>query len=211
MPKYGADGDVLEIGLHTVKVQNWDKTITSIPTHAFLSDSFKNWRGMTDSGGRRIKRSLALDMTSVRFLDRDDLQRLRGIRVLRDYLDSKHDELEAWNREHDTDPRSPANGRQLTNLGTFRAYLEGYLREKQEIRQDMTFLIRQLAPGPEGLAMEIYVFSAEQRWVQYEALLADVFDHVLAVLPEFGLRVFQRPGGSDLQALGNGPLAPTQT
>jgi len=201
MPKYGADGDVIEIGLHTVKVQNWDKTITTIPTHAFMSDSFKNWRGMTESGGRRIKRSLNLDMNSVRFLGDDDLERLRGVQSLRAYLEARSEEIAQWNRENDVDGRSPINGRRLTNLGTFRAYVEAYLRGLEPIREDMTFLVRQLAPGPEGVPMEIYVFSGEQRWVQYEAIMGDIFDHLLAVLAEFDLRVFQQPGGADLRGL----------
>ncbi len=201
MPKYDADGDVLEISLNTVKVQNWDKTITTIPTYAFMTDSFKNWRGMTLSGGRRIKRSLALDMTSVRFLEADDLERLGHVRALQTYLAEKTVALEAWNREKKIDDASRVNGRRLTNLGTFRAYLEQYLREHEQIRKDMTFLVRQLSPGPDGLPLEIYVFSGEQRWVEYEGLIGDIFDHLLAALPEFDLRVYQRPSGSDLRAL----------
>lgn len=205
MPKYGADGDVLEIGLHTVKIQNWDKTVTTIPTCAFMADSFKNWRGMTESGGRRIKRSVALDMSSVRFLEEDELARLRRVQFIGEYLDAKAKEVQDWNLSKGVDDSSIVNGRRLTNLGTFRAYVTEYLGQIPEIRDDMTFLIRQLAPGPEGLPMEIYVFSGEQRWVQYEAILGDIFDHLLAVIPEFGLRVYQRPSGSDLLSFASQP------
>lgn len=201
MPKYGADGDVTEIGLHTVKVQNWDKTITTIPTHAFMSDSFKNWRGMTESGGRRIKRSLSLDMASVRFLGEADLERLGRVQALRPYLEGRTAEVERWNAENDVDGSSPINGRRLTNLGTFRAYVEAYLGGLEPIRKDMTFLVRQLAPGANGVPIEIYVFSGEQRWVQYEGIMGDIFDHLLAVLDQFDLRVFQQPSGADLRAL----------
>ncbi len=208
MPKYGADGDVIEIGLHTVKIRNWDKTVSTIPTYNFITDAVKNWRGMSESGGRRIKRSVSLDMTSVSFLDHDDLERLRRIQYIADYLEEKAREVDAWNGEHGVDDSSLVNGRRLTNLGTFRAYVESYLRHHPEIRQDMTFLVRQLPPGPEGLPLEVYVFSGEQRWVQYEAIVGDVFDHLLAVIPEFGLRVYQRPSGADLRALAGAVGAP---
>ncbi|MGD2017369.1 MAG: mechanosensitive ion channel [Planctomycetota bacterium] len=201
MPKYGADGDVIEIGLHTVKVQNWDKTITTIPTHAFMSDSFKNWRGMTESGGRRIKRSLNLDMSSVRFLEPADLERLGRVQALRSYLDGRTEAVQRWNQENDVDGSSPINGRRLTNLGTFRAYVEAYLQGLEPIRKDMTFLVRQLAPSATGIPIEIYVFSGEQRWVQYEGIMGDIFDHLLAVLDQFDLRVFQQPSGADLRTL----------
>ena len=201
MPKYDADGDVLEISLNTVKVQNWDKTITTIPTYAFMTDSFKNWRGMTESGGRRIKRSIALDMTSVKFLEPDDLARLQQVQALRPYLDEKTETLATWNEDQGIDDASRVNGRRLTNLGTFRAYLETYLKEHGDIRKDMTFLVRQLSPGPEGLPIEIYVFSGEQRWAPYEAIIGDIFDHLLAVIPEFDLRVYQKPSGADLRML----------
>lgn len=201
MPKYSADGDVLEIGLHQVKVQNWDKTITVIPTYAFMSDSFKNWRGMSESGGRRIKRSISIDMNSVRFLNDDDLQKLQRIEYIGEYLASKKEEVGKWNSEQQFDNESLVNGRRLTNLGTFRIYLENYLRNHAEIRKDMTFLVRQLEAGKDGLPIQIYVFSAEQRWAHYEGIMGDIFDHIIAVIPEFGLRVFQSPSGADLQAL----------
>ncbi len=201
MPKYGADGDVTEIGLHTVKIQNWDKTITTIPTHAFMSDSFKNWRGMTESGGRRIKRSLNLDMRTVRFLDESDVERLSRVKALRSYLEERTAEVEAWNQEHGVDQSMPVNGRRLTNLGTFRAYVESYLRELGPIREDMTFLVRQLAPTAEGVPLELYCFSGEQRWAEYEGIMGDIFDHLLSVLGEFGLRPFQQPSGEDFRSI----------
>ena len=199
MPKYGADGDVTEIGLHTVKIQNWDKTITTIPTHAFMSDSFKNWRGMTESGGRRIKRSLNLDMRTVRFLDESDVERLSRVKALRPYLEERTAEIETWNQEHGVDQNMPVNGRRLTNLGTFRAYVESYLRQLGPIRDDMTFLVRQLAPTSEGIPLELYCFSEEQRWAQYEGIMGDIFDHLLSVLDEFGLKPFQQPSGEDFR------------
>ena len=201
VPKYGADGDVIDIGLHTVKVQNWDKTISMIPTHAFMTDTFKNWRGMTESGGRRIKRSLHLDMTSVRFLTDEDLERLGQIQCLRPYLDARTAELHDWNEARKIDSGSPVNGRRLTNIGTFRAYIECYLKGLEPIREDMTFLVRQLAPTPEGVPLEIYCFSGEQRWKHFEGIMGDIFDHLMAVVREFDLRVYQQPGAADLRGL----------
>lgn len=201
MPEYGADGDVLDISLTSVKVQNWDKTITSVPTYALISDSFKNWRGMSESGGRRIKRSIRIDMNSVGFLDEETRERLGKIEILRPYLDRKLAEVEEFNRRNGVDGATPINGRRLTNLGTFRAYLVAYLERHPKIHRDMTFLVRQLEPGPEGIPLEIYVFSNDQAWASYEAIQADIFDHVLAAIPEFGLRIFQSPSGADFRAL----------
>lgn len=200
MPKFGADGDVIEISLNTVKIQNWDKTISTVPTYAFMSDSFKNWRGMSESGGRRIKRSVSLDMGSVRFLGQEEIEQLRGIQYIEEYLAKKQEEVSAWNQEHGVDLGSPVNGRRLTNLGTFRAYVESYLRHHPQLHKEMTFLVRQLEPTSEGVPIQIYVFSAEQRWAHYEAIIADIFDHLFAVIPEFGLRVYQKPSGSDFEA-----------
>jgi len=200
--KYGADGDVIEVGLMTVKVQNWDKTISSVPTYALVSDSFKNWRGMEQSGGRRIKRSVHIDMTSVRFCDEEMLGRFSKIQYIQEYIDHKLKEITQWNVEHGVDEEIPVNGRHLTNLGTFRAYLEAYLRHHPQILSDtMTFIVRQLPPGSKGLPIEIYVFSKDQRWVQYEAIQSDVFDHIIAIIPLFDLRVFQEPTGSDIRQL----------
>ncbi|MCY1352980.1 Mechanosensitive ion channel [compost metagenome] len=201
MPQLNADGDVIDIALHTVKVQNWDKTITTIPTKRFITDSFKNWRGMQESGGRRIKRSLYLDQNSVHFLANEDIARLHRFRLLDSYLKVKESELLSWNSQLDEASRLPINSRQLTNLGTFRAYVENYLRENIEIRKDMTLLVRQLAPSANGLPLELYCFTATTAWSRYEAIQSDIFDHLLAILPEFGLRVFQHPSGADMREL----------
>ena len=199
MPSAHADGDVIDINLHTVKVQNWDKTITAIPIKRFLSESFKNWRGMQESGGRRIKRSLYLDQTSVAFLDDRQTARLRRLQLLDDYLENKARELAEWNRGlGDWGERDATNRRRLTNLGTFRAYVECYLRAHPGVNQSMTVMVRQLQPGGTGLPLEVYCFSADTRWVVYEGVQSDIFDHLLAVLPEFKLRVFQTPSGHDL-------------
>ncbi|QDV04815.1 Miniconductance mechanosensitive channel YbdG [Planctomycetes bacterium Poly30] len=201
VPSYGADGDVIDIGLHTVKVQNWDKTISMVPTHSFVTGTFKNWRGMTESGGRRIKRCLSLDMTSVRFLDDADVERLRKIQCLRPYLDLRAKEVAAWNEVHSVDAENPVNGRRLTNLGTFRAYIEAYLEGLEPIREDMTFLVRQLAPSATGIPLEIYCFSREQRWKHFEGIMGDIFDHLLAAVGQFDLRVYQQPGSEDLRKM----------
>ena len=201
MPKYGADGVVLEIALTTVKVQNWDKTITTVPTYALISDAFKNWRGMEESGGRRIKRSIAIDMTTVRICDAGMIDRFRRFAYVSDYIDSKLKELAKWNAEHGVEDDVLINGRRLTNLGIFRAYVEAYLRHHPMIHQEMTFLVRQLQPTEKGLPIEIYVFSKDQRWVQYEGIQSDVFDHIIAVVHEFELRVFQQPTGQDVVRL----------
>lgn len=201
MPQLNADGDVIDIALHTVKVQNWDKTITTIPTKRFITDSFKNWRGMQESGGRRIKRSLCLDQNSVHFLSADEQAGLRRFRLLDSYLKAKESELLSWNAQLDESARLPVNSRQLTNIGTFRAYVEQYLRHHPEIRQDMTLLVRQMAPTADGLPLELYCFTSTTAWARYEAIQSDIFDHLLAILPEFGLRVFQHPSGADLREL----------
>lgn len=194
-PKYGADGNIVEIKLQTVKVQNWDKTITTIPTYSFVSDAFKNWRGMEESKGRRIKRSISIDMNSVKFCDEDLQNKLEGIDLLKPYFKSKKSEIYKSNKEKDS--AHFANIRKLTNLGSFRAYLERYLDSIPEITKDLTFLVRQLAPNERGIPMEIYVFSTEQRWAYYESIQGDIFDHIIAIIPEFELRVFQSPTGKD--------------
>ncbi len=202
MPSHGADGDVIDISLHTVRVQNWDKTITSIPVQALVSSSFRNWRGMTESGGRRIKRSVLIDVDSVRFCDDEMLERFGRMALLSDYVARRRQEIEQWNREHAVDADEPVNGRRMTNVGTFRAYLRAYLQAHPMIHKEMTFLVRQLAPTREGLPLEIYVFSRDQVWAHYEDIQADIFDHVLAAAPEFGLRVAQDPGGRDVREAG---------
>ena len=201
MPKYGADGDVLEVALTTVKVQNWDKTITTIPTYALISESFKNWRGMSDSGGRRIKRAINIDMQSIRFCDDEALARFAKIQHVSEYLERKKREIANWNAEHGVDALHPINGRRLTNIGTFRAYVVAYLRNHPMINDQMTFLVRQLAPSAHGLPIEIYVFSRDQAWSTYEGIQADIFDHILAVAPEFDLRVYQSPSGGDVREI----------
>lgn len=198
MPQVNADGDVIDIALHTVTVQNWDMTVTTIPTKKLISDSFKNWRNMSERGARRIKRALHLDQGSVHFLDAEQLERLRRIRLLRDYLGEKEAELRDWNAALAEDAGDVANTRRFTNLGTFRVYVQRYLRAHAGLRQDMTLLVRQLQPGAEGIPLEVYCFSADTRWAAYENLQSDIFDHLLAILPEFGLRVFQSPSGAEI-------------
>ncbi len=199
MPDYGADGDVIDISLHTLKVQNWDKTISTIPTQALISNSFKNWRGMQESGGRRIKRALYIDMSTIGFCDEETLGHFEKFEYLKDYLRGKQDEIDEYNRQTGADTSQPINGRKLTNFGTFRAYVEEYLRRHAKIHNDMTFLVRQLAPTERGLPIEIYVFSNDQVWANYEAIQADIFDHILAVIPLFGLSVYQNPSANDLR------------
>jgi miniconductance mechanosensitive channel len=208
MPKYGADGDVMDIALHTVKVQNWDRTITTIPTHKLVEDSFKNWRGMRAAGGRRIKRSFHLDMNTVRFLTDEEVDRLGRWELLKEYIEAKLEEIEAYNRAKERrEAGAPEDGdvipyrRRLTNIGTLRAYLVRYLRQHPGIHKDMILMVRQLQPGPEGLPMEVYAFTNDTNWVAYEGIQADIFDHILATVPEFGLRAFQSPSGRDLEAL----------
>jgi len=199
MPQFGADGDVIDVALHTVKVQNWDKTITTIPTHRLISDSFKNWRYMSLSGGRRIKRALSVDMTTVRFLDAEETGRLARVPLLADYLEEKLAEIAAYNRGREED--GGPDLRRLTNLGTFRAYMERYLRAHPQIHQGMTLIVRQLAPTPTGLPIEVYCFTSTTQWSRYEGIQSDLFDHFLSVAPEFGLRAFQSPSGADVAAL----------
>jgi miniconductance mechanosensitive channel len=199
MDKYGADGEVTDIGLTTVKVSNWDKTITTIPTYALISDSFKNWQGMTESGGRRIKRSVNIDMTSVRFLTVDEQMQLKQAQLLAPYLSRKEQELSAYNQQLSEALSCPINGRHLTNLGTLRAYLDAYLRAHTGIRKDMTLIVRQLAPTPDGLPLEIYCFTATTAWADYEGIQSDVFDHIFAIIDQFHLRLHQSPTGYDMR------------
>ena len=201
MSQYGADGDVISISIHTVKVQNFDKTITTIPTYAMVSSSFKNWRGMQESQGRRIKRPLLIDLHSIRFCDEDLLTRLKKIEILKEYLDSKEEEIKTYNTTHSFTASTPLNVRRQTNVGIFRAYINAYLKNNANINPDMTFLVRQLPPTDHGLPIEVYVFSKDQKWANYEAIQADIFDHLLAAAPEFGLRLFQLPSGHDLRSL----------
>lgn len=199
MPALNADGDVVDIALHTVKVQNWDKTITTIPTHRLISDSFKNWRGMSESGGRRIKRSIFIDQNDIRFLTDEEQQDLRRFQLLHAYLDRKQSEIGEWNSEVEKAGRDRINQRRITNIGTFRAYIREYLQNSPHIAKDMTLLVRQLAPTPQGLPIEIYCFTNTTAWNPYENIQSDIFDHLIAILPEFGLRSFQEPSGLDLR------------
>ena len=201
MPALSADGDVIDISLHTVKVQNWDKTITTIPTKRLISDPFKNWRGMQESGGRRIKRSIMLDQQSVHFLDDEECRHLHRFRLLSDYLKDKQTDIDDWNRKLEEQGQEPVNTRRITNIGTFRAYVDRYLRSHPGIHQEMTLMVRQLAPTPDGLPLELYCFTNTVAWVNYEGIQGDIFDHLLAILPEFGLRVFQHPSGNDLRQM----------
>ena len=203
MPQVNADGDVIDIALHTVKVQNWDKTITTIPTWRLISESYRNWRGMQDSGGRRIKRSLLIDQTSARFLTEAERERMRRFLLINDYLADKSAEMADWNAKLVAAGRDLVNMRRSTNIGAFRAYVQNYLESHPGIRQDMTLLVRQLQPTETGLPLEIYAFTATVAWAEYEAIQGDIFDHLLAILPEFGLRLFQSPSGADF-----GPLRP---
>jgi len=201
MPKYGADGDVIDVTLQSVKVQNWDKTITTIPIYSLVSDSFKNWRGMSESGGRRIKRAISIDMRTVKFCTPAMIDRFKRYALIRDYVTQRQAEVGAYNAERGLDDADLLSSRRMTNLGTFRAYIAAYLRAHPMINKEMTFLIRHLPPGPTGLPIEIYVFSADKVWANYEGIQADIFDHLLAVVPEFELQVFQQPSGSDIERL----------
>lgn len=201
VPQLNADGFVIDIALHTVKVQNWDKTITTIPTKRFITDSFKNWRGMFESGGRRIKRSIFIDQNSIHFLTPEELVHLQQFNLLDDYLKKKQEELDGWNQALGEKGRKPLNTRRITNIGTFRAYVEQYLKNHPHVHQDMLMVVRQQNLSAEGIPLEIWCFTNTTVFVQYEAIQSDIFDHLLAIMPEFGLRVFQSPSGADFQAL----------
>lgn len=199
MPKYGADGTVIEVTLNTVKVRNWDNTITTIPPYLLVSDSFQNWRGMQESGGRRVKRSINIDMASVRFCTPEMLAKYRKIRLLKDYVEHTEQVIKDYNKEHDIDNSILVNGRRQTNLGVFRAYLTAYLKSLPDVNKELTCMVRQLQPTDHGIPMELYFFCSIKDWVPYEGVQADVFDHVLAIIPEFGLQVFQSPSGRDFR------------
>ena len=198
VPKYDADGVVLEITLTVVKVQNWDKTISMVPTYALVSNSFQNWRGMEESGGRRIMRSISIDMDSVRFCTPEILEDYRKIQILRPYLDKKEKEIEAYNKKNKIDPAIFVNGRRQTNLGVFRAYLKAYLTLREDINKEMTFLVRHLQPTEKGLPIQVYVFTKTTAWADYENIQADIFDHILAAIPQFRLKVYQYPSNSGI-------------
>ena len=199
MPQVGADGDVVDITLHTVKVQNFDKTIVSIPTWRLMSESFKNWRGMQQSGGRRIKRSLFIDASDIAFLTDEQEQRLEGVRLLSDYLHRKKAELRSWNEAQGNVAALSANRRRMTNIGTFRAYALAYLKSHADIQPNMTCMVRQMQTTPQGVPLEVYCFTRTTVWDEYERIQGDIFDYLLSVLPEFGLSVYQQPSGNDLR------------
>ena len=203
MPQFNADGDVIDISLNVVQVRNWDKTITAIPTHKFLDHSFKNWRGMFDQGGRRISRPVNIDMTTIRFLTEDEVKRFSRFRLLREYIAQKVKELDEYNREYcaEEDAEIIANARHLTNIGTFRAYIYEYLKSHPMVHTEYTTMVRQLEPGPHGLPLQVWTFVKDTRWTVYEGVQSDIFDHILSIAPEFGLRVFQEPTGYDLVSL----------
>ncbi|MFB9057811.1 mechanosensitive ion channel family protein [Mariniflexile ostreae] len=201
--KYGADGDVIEISLATVKVQNFDKTITTIPTYALISDSFKNWRGMEGSGGRRIKRSLNITINSVKYLTVEDVKALKKIQLIQSYLDTRERDIDNYNSQHQIDKSLLLNGRNLTNLGVFRKYIDSYLKNHSAINKDMTIMVRQLAPTPQGIPLEIYAFSSDKRWANYEYIMADVFDHMIAAVSYFNLEVFELPSSTNFMKFDN--------
>ena len=199
MPELNADGDVIDIALHTVKVQNWDKTITTIPTHRLIAESFKNWRGMSEAGGRRVKRSLLIDQNSIGFLGASEVNGLRRFTLLDDYLDRKQEELERWNSRVLERGRDAVNARRITNIGTFRAYVIAYLKDHSRVSNGLTLMVRQLPPTAQGLPLEVYCFTGTTAWEEYEGIQSDIFDHLLAILPEFGLRIYQEPSGLDIR------------
>lgn len=195
-PSFGADGDVIDIALHNIKIQNWDKTISIIPTYKLIDSSFKNWKGMSMSGGRRIKRSIIIDQSSIRFLNEEDIDKFRKIEILKSYIMNKIANVEETNKLINKDFQFPLNLRRITNIGTFRAYIECYLKNNEQIHDSLTFLVRQLAPSENGIPIEIYVFTNVTNWIKYEQIQSDIFDHLLAILIEFDLRVFQNPTGN---------------
>ena len=202
MPNFGADGDVVDIALNTVRVQNFDKTITVIPTHKFLEHSFKNWRGMQEAGGRRIMRSLNIDLSSIRFLTYNEIEKLRKSHLLKDYISKKMEEVNNYNSQHLEDSRTTlTNGRWLTNVGTFRAYIIEYLKNHPRSNSELLMLVRQLEPTDRGLPLQVYLFTDTTNWAEYEAIQADIFDHLIAVASEFGIRVYQQPAGNDLKKM----------
>lgn len=204
IPSAGIDGDVVDLSLHTVKIQNFDRTVSYVPTYRLVNSTLKNWRGMQEAGGRRIKRALQIDLGTVRFLTTEEVTRFGRFALLKDYIAGKEEELQAWNAEHHVDGDIPSNVRRLTNLGTLRAYIVNYLKSREDIYSPgsgMTFLIRQLQPGEHGVPLEVYVFTTTTNWVEYEGIQADIFDHIFAMVPELGLKVFQDPTGADFRSL----------
>jgi miniconductance mechanosensitive channel len=201
MPGYNADGNVTDITLQSVVVQNWDNTISTIPIKSLIADSFVNWRGMSESGGRRIKKSIGIDQRSVRFLTEPEMRKLARIPLLHDYMEKRLREVEEYNRSHGIEAEDHVSGRHLTNLGTFRAYTDRYLHYIPVISKELTCMVRYTTNNENGIQMEIYCFSSDKKWEHYETIQADIIDHLLAILPEFGLKVFQNPSGADMEAI----------
>ncbi len=201
IPSLGVDGDVMDMALHTIKVRNFDKTITTVPTNKLIEQSFKNWRGMQNTGARRIKRAIHIDISSIKFLSNEMLARFSKFQLISEYLKNKSVELNISTNEENIEASELINKRRLTNVGTFREYLKAYLHSRSDINENLTFLIRQLQPGAEGLPIEIYVFATTTAWVKYEEIQADIFDHIMAVANEFELKVFQNPTGNDFNKL----------
>ncbi|WP_111709335.1 mechanosensitive ion channel domain-containing protein [Lutibacter citreus] len=198
--KFGADGTVTDINLASVRVQNWDNTFTTIPTYSLISDSFQNWRGMEESGGRRIKRAVLIKQSSIKFLTKEEIEDLKKIDLVTEYLESKYNEITAYNNKIGTDKSVLINGRNLTNFGVFRQYLDTYLEQNSSVSKEMFSMVRQLAPTSQGIPLEIYCFSSNKQWAKYEGIMADIFDHVIAAIPYFDLEVFEEPTGKDLQS-----------
>ncbi len=203
VPKFGADGDVIDISLYNIQIQNWDKTITNIPTYKLIDDSFKNWRGMQEAGGRRIMRNITLDVSSIKFCDAEMIAKFEKIEYLKEYITDKKQELAEYNKKNNIDDSVLVNGRRMTNLGTFRAYIASYLKHHPFVHKDLIFLIRQLEADNNGIPIQIYVFINQTAWVKYEDIQSDIFDHLLAVVPEFGLRVFQNPSSYNFERIAN--------
>ncbi|MBE9488394.1 MAG: mechanosensitive ion channel [Bacteroidetes bacterium] len=201
MPKYGADGNIIEVTLTTVKVQNFDNTIITVPPYALVTESLQNWKGMAESGGRRVMRSVSIDQTSIKFCDSKMIEEFGKIDLLKDYIDNKQTEFNNYNEKNSIDSSVLVNGKRQTNLGVFRAYLDNYLKDLSAVNHEMTCMVRQLSPNEKGIPIQLYFFSAIKDWPLYEAVQADVFDHVLAIVPLFNLRVFQLPTGADFESL----------
>ncbi len=207
MPKHDADGDVIDISLTTVKVQNFDKSITTIPTYFLIQDSFKNWRGMQDAGGRRIKRSIRIQVTSVRFLEQDDIEKLKKIQIIKDYLEERTKEIDLYNEQQNIDTSLPVNGRHLTNIGVYRQYINTYLSINKHLNKNYTMMARQLEPTPQGIPIELYVFTNDTKWQNYEGIMGDLFDHLLVSAPFFGLEVYESPSAHTLKNIVGASIA----
>ncbi|MBU1097455.1 MAG: mechanosensitive ion channel protein MscS [Ignavibacteriae bacterium HGW-Ignavibacteriae-2] len=201
IPSLGVDGDIMDIALHTIKVRNFDKTITTVPTYKLIEVPFKNWRGMQETGGRRIKRSIHIDLASVKFCDEKMITKFKKFQLLQPYIDKKLNDIENFNKQNKIDSSEQVNGRRLTNIGTFRGYIKEYLNHRNDISKELTFLVRQLEPKEHGIPIEIYVFTTTTKWVEYEEIQSDIFDHIFAIIPFFELQVFQTPSGADIRSL----------